>query len=152
MKGFISLLRRLEVLNLKPILVSHTSYQNFVLEQLQKHYSGGVLLLVNKDWPVITKLWITDLSYTTKWLHDSYSNKGPAPRDPASMLRAYLLFLMTNPTIGITKWVDQLYRVPLYAIFVVLNLVMYPVLAPFTTFFNGYGPLIFRTLSRISNP
>jgi hypothetical protein len=23
---------------------------------------------------------------------------------------------MTNPTIGITKWVDQLYRVPLYAI------------------------------------
>lgn len=101
---------------LKPILISHESYQNFVLEQLQKHYSGGVLTLVNKDWPVITKLWITDLSYTTKWLHDSYSDKGPAPRDPASMLRAYLLFLITNPTIGITKWVDQLYRVPLYAI------------------------------------
>jgi len=32
------------------------------------------------------------------------------------MLRSYLLFLLTNPTIGITKWVDQLYRVPLYAI------------------------------------
>jgi hypothetical protein len=104
------------VLNLKPILVSHELYQNFVLEQLQTHYSGGVLTLVNKDWPVITKLWITDLSYTTTWLHDSYSRKGPAPRDPASMLRAYFLFLMTNPTIGITKWVDQLYRVPLYAI------------------------------------
>ena len=32
------------------------------------------------------------------------------------MLRSYLLFLLTSPTIGITKWVDQLYRVPLYAI------------------------------------
>lgn len=101
---------------MKPILISHETYQNFVLEQLQKHYSGGVLTLVNKDWPVITKLWITDLSSTTTWLYDSYSDKGPAPRDPASMLRAYLLFLITNPTIGITKWVDQLYRVPLYAI------------------------------------
>ena len=32
------------------------------------------------------------------------------------MLRSYLLFLLTNPTIGITKWVDELHRVPLYAI------------------------------------
>lgn len=101
---------------MKPVLCSHESYQNFVLEQLQKHYSGGLLTLVSNDWHVISKLWITDLSYTTTWLTDSYSNKGPAPRDPASMLRSYLLFLITNPTIGITKWVDQLYRVPLYAI------------------------------------
>jgi hypothetical protein len=101
---------------MKPILVSHESYQNFVIEQLQKHYSGGILSLVNNDWPIISKLWITDLSYTTTWLSDTYSFKGPAPRDPASMLRSYLLFLLTNPTIGITKWVDELYRVPLYAI------------------------------------
>jgi hypothetical protein len=104
------------VLILKAKLIPHECYQNFVLEQLQKHYSGGVLTLVSKDWPVISKLWITDLSYTTTWLRNSYSVKGPAPRDPASMLRSYLLFLVTNPTIGITKWVDQLYRVPLYAI------------------------------------
>ena len=32
------------------------------------------------------------------------------------MLRAYLLFLFAKPTIGITKWVDELRRVPLYAI------------------------------------
>jgi hypothetical protein len=32
------------------------------------------------------------------------------------MLQSYLLFLLTNPTIGITKWVDELYRIPLYAI------------------------------------
>lgn len=101
---------------MKPILFSHESYQNFVLEQLQKHYSGGVLTLVNKDWPLITKLWITDLSYTTTWLRDCYSNKGPTPRDPASMIRSYLLSLFVQPTKGITHWVDQLRRIPLYAI------------------------------------
>lgn len=101
---------------MKPLLVAHESYQNFLLEQLQEHYSGGILTLVSKDWPIISKLWITDLSYVTTWLFDTYSLKGPAPRDPASMLRSYLLFLLTSPTIGITKWVDQLYRVPLYAI------------------------------------
>ena len=116
MKGLFSLLTVIGVLKLKPMLVTHASYQNFVVEQLQKYYSGGLLTLVSKDWPIITKLWITDLSYTTTWLYETYSSKGPSPRDPASMLRSYLLFLFTNPTIGITKWVDELYRVPLYAI------------------------------------
>jgi hypothetical protein len=101
---------------MKPLVVPHESYQDFVMQNLKKHYSGGVLILLNKDWSVISKLWITDLSKTSTWLRSSYSNKGPAPRDPASMLRSYLLCLLTNPTIGITKWVDQLYRVPLYAI------------------------------------
>lgn len=32
------------------------------------------------------------------------------------MLRSYLLFLLTNPTIGITKWIDELHRVHLYDI------------------------------------
>jgi hypothetical protein len=32
------------------------------------------------------------------------------------MLRSFLLFLLTHPEIGITAWVDQLRRVPLYAI------------------------------------
>lgn len=41
---------------MKPVLIPHESYQYFVLEQLREHYSGGVLCLVNKDWPVITKL------------------------------------------------------------------------------------------------
>ncbi len=116
MKGLFPLLTMIEVLHMKPVSVSHESYQNFVLSNLQNYYAGGVLTLVNKDWPVIHKLWITDLSYITTWLSDSYSNKGPAPRDPSSMLRSYLLFLFVNPSIGITKWVDQLYRVPLYAI------------------------------------
>ena len=101
---------------MKPTFISHQSYQNFVLTQLREHYSDGILTLVSKDWPIITKLWITDISYVTTWLTDTYSIKGPSPRDPASMLRSYLLFLFTNPSIGITKWVDELYRVPLYAI------------------------------------
>lgn len=102
---------------MKPILIEHQDYKSFVLEQLKEHYSGiGVLCLVKADLTVISKLWMTDLSYTTSWLCHLYSAKGPAPRDPASMLRSYLLFLLTNPTIGITKWVDQMHRVPLYAI------------------------------------
>lgn len=32
------------------------------------------------------------------------------------MLRSYLLVILTNPTIGVTKWVNELHRVPLYAI------------------------------------
>ena len=101
---------------MKPIKQPHSVYQDFVIHQLKLHYTGGVLTLVNKDWPVITKLWITDLSYVTTWLQEFYSFKGPAPRDPASMWRSYLLFLLTNPSIGLTNWVDQMYRIPLYAI------------------------------------
>ena len=32
------------------------------------------------------------------------------------MFRSFLLFLLTKPEIGITAWVNELYRVPLYAI------------------------------------
>lgn len=101
---------------LKPVFVSHQTYQNFVIDMLRLHYSGGILTLVNSDWPVITKLWVTDLSEMTNMLYDSYGKKGPLPRDPASMLRSYLLLLLTNQTMSITEWVDELRRVPLYAI------------------------------------
>ncbi len=131
------------VLFVKPIFVAHESYQNFVLAQLKKHYSNGILTLVSNDWPVITKLWISDLSYITTFLSDTYSAKGPAPRDPASMLRAYLLFLLTNPTIGVTKWVDVLHRVPLYAILSGFKPGDIPGVGTFYDFFNrlwGFGP------------
>lgn len=101
---------------MKPDVIPHASYQTFVLEQLQKHYTGGTLTLVHKDWPLIAKLWITDLSGVTRFLRDDYNPKGPAPQDPASMLRAYLTFLFTHPTVGLTEWVNMLYRVPFYAI------------------------------------
>ncbi len=101
---------------MKPQFISHESYQNFILHQLKKHYSDGVLVVVNKEWALILKLWLTDLSFTSTLLNSSYSNKGPQPRDPAAMMRSYLIFLLTRPTIGITEWVDELHRVPLYAI------------------------------------
>jgi DDE family transposase len=127
----------------KPIFVAHESYQDFVLTQLKKHYSNGILTLVINDWPIITKLWISDLSYITIFLSDTYSIKGPLPRDPASMLRSYLLFLSTNPTIGITKWIDQLHRVPLYAILSGFEPGDVPGVGTFYDFFNrlwDFGP------------
>ena len=124
---------------MKPVFVSHEAYQDFVLYQLNTHYSDGILTLVSSDWPIITKLWITDISYITPFLGDEYSVKGPPPRDPASMLRSYILFLLTNPTIGITKWVDELHRIPLYAILSGLNQVIFLVLAPSMTSLIVYG-------------
>ena len=73
-------------------------------------------MLRNSDWPLIAKLWITDLFPITSLLADKYCDKGPRPRDPASMMRAFLVFLMTRPEIGITAWVKEMHRVPLYAI------------------------------------
>jgi hypothetical protein len=101
---------------LKPAFVPHADYQRFVLDRLRQHYTNGAAVLVRRDWPVIWKCLISDLSHTSTFLRDSYSDKGPTPRDPASMLRSYLLFLLVRPEIGITKWIDEMYRVPLYAI------------------------------------
>ena len=101
---------------MKPIFISHEHYQNFVIEQLNLYYSGGLLILLNSDWPTITKLWITDLSFIHNLIIDTYSVKGPKSFDPDCMMRSYLLFLLVDPSIGLTKWVDQLKRIPLYAI------------------------------------
>lgn len=59
---------------------------------------------------------MTDLSAVTKKLAYLYSHRGPQPRDPASMMRAYLIYLLTHPKMSITEWVDLLHRVPLYTI------------------------------------
>ena len=56
------------------------------------------------------------MSYITTLLQDLYNAKGPEPRDPAFMLRSYLLFLMTKPEIGLTEWIHEMKRIPYYAI------------------------------------
>jgi len=101
---------------LKPIFISHALYQDSVLRRLNEHYSGGVFTIVSSDWPLVAKFWMTDLSYLTTLLQDLYDPKGPNPRDPASMLRSYLLFLMTKPEIGITEWINEMHRIPYYAV------------------------------------
>ena len=101
---------------MKPVLISHSIYQDSVIERLQEHYSGAIFIIVNSDWHLVAKFWLIDLSYLTSLLKDCYDPKGPKPRDPASMLRSFLLFLMTNPEIGITEWVNQMKRIPYYAI------------------------------------
>ncbi len=90
--------------------------QQFVLDHLNAYFANGLAVLVLKDWTLIWKCYIADLSHTTTFLSDFYSNKGPQPRDPTFMLRSYLLFLFVRPEIGLTAWVDELHRVPFYAI------------------------------------
>lgn len=106
------------MLMLKPPIISHQIYQNFVLSQLHEHYSSGILFLLKDDLPVIKRFWLADLSSTTSWISHTYSasTKGTKPRDPACMMRSYLLYLVIQPTTSITDWVSQLRRVPLYAI------------------------------------
>ena len=101
---------------MKPIFISHALYQDSVLQRLNEHYSDGIFTIVNRDWPLVAKFWLTDLSYLTTLLQDLYDPKGPNPRDPASMLRSYLLFLMTKPEIGITEWINEMHRIPYYAV------------------------------------
>ncbi|MBS4221729.1 hypothetical protein [Lederbergia citrea] len=102
------------MLRVKPTIIAYEDYQNFVLEQLRKHFSGSVLTMVNNDSPIIYKLWITILSFLTSWLRNSYSYRGPEPQDQASMIRSYLLLLLAKPTISITEWVDELHLVTIF--------------------------------------
>lgn len=61
---------------------------------------------------------MTDLSHITTMLQPLYGAQGAEkPRDPASMLRSYLLNLFVRPKLGPTAWVTEMHRVPLYAIF-----------------------------------
>ncbi|WP_256710658.1 transposase [Paenibacillus sp. FSL H8-0548] len=94
---------------MKPVFVPHADYQAFVLQQLRYYFGPGVVL-IHKDWPLAVKLWQTVLSAITTFLQDAYSARGPLPRDPASLLRSYLLYLMTNPEIGLTEWINEMKR------------------------------------------
>lgn len=98
-----------------PIVRSFKGYQDFVAQQLKTFYSNNFLFLLPADWVLINKFWLTDLSRTSDILKLSFSKFGPQPHDPADLFRSYLLMLQTGET-SITKWVDQLRRVPLYAI------------------------------------
>jgi hypothetical protein len=120
---------------LKPVLIPHSSYQSFVLEQLSLNYGPGIVI-VNKDWPLVLKLWNTDLSPLTTMLQPLYSDRGPKPRDPASMFRSFLVLLMTNPQMGLTEWINEMKRTPIYTILSGLPLDDIPGVGTFYDFFE----------------
>ncbi|WAH43495.1 hypothetical protein NZD89_08985 [Alicyclobacillus fastidiosus] len=98
-----------------PILRSHQQYPSFIEERLRLHYSNGSLLFIAKNWALVAKFWVTDLSDTFQCVKGTYSCRGPQSIDPANLLRSYLLMLEVGEP-SITKWVNQLRRCPLYAI------------------------------------
>ncbi|WP_241716284.1 transposase [Sulfoacidibacillus ferrooxidans] len=98
-----------------PSIRSHAQYQSCVLEQLRTHYSGGILVLLAKDWTFIEKFWLADLSNTASVLSRQYAIRGIKATDSADLFRSYLLMLQVGCT-SVTAWVDELRRVPLYAI------------------------------------
>lgn len=130
---------------LKPVFVPHSDYQAFVLHQLRTPCGPGVVL-IHKDWPLAAKLWMADLSAITTLLQDNYSAQGPLPRDPASMLRSYLLYLMTHPEEGITEWVHILHRTPIYAILSGFPLDHIPGVGTFYDFFDRLWPAVSKHL------
>lgn len=89
---------------------------------------------------------MTDLSYITTMLHDQYSDRGPMPRDPASMLRSFLVFLMTNPEMGLTEWINEMKRTPIYAILSGFALDDIPGVGTFYDFFKRLWPAVDKNL------
>lgn len=130
---------------MKPIFLAHSTYQHFVLKQLQSLHEHGLVTL-NKDWPLLIKFWKTDLSYVTTLLQGSYDCRGPKPKDPASMLRSYLVFLMTHPEKGITEWINIMKRTPIYAILSGFTLDDLPGVGTFYDFFKRLWPAVDKNI------
>ncbi|WP_223836866.1 hypothetical protein [Paenibacillus oceani] len=130
---------------MKPVLVPHSDYQAFVLQHLRDSFGPGVVL-INKDWPLAAKLWMSDLSALTTLLAGEYSDRGPKPRDPASLLRSYLILLMTNPGMGLTEWINEMQRTPIYAILSGFRLDDLPGVGTFYDFFSRLWPAVDKNL------
>jgi Transposase DDE domain len=126
---------------MKPVFVPHSDYQHFVLQQLQ-NYGGPGMVLLHKDWPLIAKFWMTDFSPITTLLRDDYSDRGPDAKDPASIFRCYLIYLMTHPEKGLTEWVNIMKRTPLYAILSGFNFEDLPGVGTFYDFFKRLWPTV----------
>lgn len=134
---------------MKPDFMPHATYQSFVLEQLRSKYGFGIVI-VNKDWPIILKLWNTDLSHLTTILQPVYSDRGPEPRDPASMFRSFLVLLMTNPEMGFTEWINEMKRTPIYAVMSGFPLDDLPGVGTFYDFFKRLWPAAHKHLKSIN--
>lgn len=92
----------------------HSTYQNFVVENLRKYYPNPDALS-RSTWDIIDRFWSLDLSYTDELMRSRYSVFGPRPRTPSCMQRSYLLSIDFKVT-SLTDWAAQLKINPLYAI------------------------------------
>ena len=92
----------------------HSTYQNFVVENLRKYYPNPDALS-RSTWDIIDRFWNLDLSYTDELMRSQYSVFGPRPRTPSCMQRSYLLSIDFKVT-SLTDWAAQLKINPLYAI------------------------------------
>lgn len=92
----------------------HSTYQNFVVENLRKYYPNPDALS-RSTWDIIDRFWNLDLSYTDELMRSRYSVFGPRPRTPSCMQRSYLLSIDFKVTL-LTDWAAQLKINPLYAI------------------------------------
>ena len=92
----------------------HSTYHNFVVENLRKYYPNPDALS-RSTWDIIDRFWNFDLSYTDELMRSRYSVFGPRPRTPSCMQRSYLLSIDFKVT-SLTDWAAQLKINPLYAI------------------------------------
>ena len=92
----------------------HSTYQNFVVENLRKYYPNPNALS-SSTWDIIDRFWYLDLSYTDELMRSRYSVFGPRPRTPSCIQRSYLLSIDFKVT-SLTDWAAQLKINPLYAI------------------------------------
>lgn len=92
----------------------HSTYQNFVVENLRKYYPNPDALS-RSTWDIIDRFCNLDLSYTDELMRSRYSVFGPRPRTPSCMQRSYLLSIDFKVTL-LTDWAAQLKINPLYAI------------------------------------
>lgn len=92
----------------------HSTYQNFVVENLRKYYPNPDALS-RSTWDIIDRFWNLDLSYTDELMRSRYSVFGPRSRTPSCMQRSYLLSIDFKVTL-LTDWAAQLKINPLYAI------------------------------------
>lgn len=92
----------------------HSTYQNFVVENLRKYYPNSDALS-RSTWDIIDRFCNLDLSYTDELMRSRYSVFGPRPRTPSCMQRSYLLSIDFKVT-SLTDWAAQLKINPLYAI------------------------------------
>lgn len=106
----------------------------------KKYCTGDPVVFVKNNWLIISKLWTTGRSFLTWWFHHSDSNKAsPLPRDPVSMIRSYLLLLLTHPIMSMTKWVDVYYILRFIPFLADLNPSMFLGWGIFMLSFNVYG-------------